>query len=133
MTGKSGKIIWFDLTVENADSVKGFYQQVIGWTPDTVDMGTYQDFNMKASDGEVAAGICHNRGDNARQPAQWMIYITVANLDHSLAACESNGGKILVPVRDFGTARFAVIQDPAGAVCALYEQKETAPSPASQM
>ncbi|MCC7451662.1 MAG: VOC family protein [Anaerolineae bacterium] len=125
MDSNVGKIIWFDLTVDNASAVRDFYQQVVGWSPEPVDMGDYQDYTMKATNGEVAAGICHKRGDNQRQPPQWMLYITVANLDQSLAACESNGGTILVPIRSGGNSRFAVIQDPAGAVCTLYEQQAT--------
>jgi predicted enzyme related to lactoylglutathione lyase len=122
MESKSGKIVWFDLTVENADSVRNFYQQVVGWSSDPVDMGEYQDFMMKTEAGDVAAGICHKRGDNKNQPPQWMMYIVVDNLDQSLAACEAHGGKILVPIRDAGSSRFAVIEDPARAVCTLYEQ-----------
>lgn len=118
----NGKMMWFDLTVDNAETVRDFYQQVVGWKPEAVDMGDYQDFNMKSEDGQTAAGICHRRGDNQGQPPQWMIYITVADLDQSLAACQAHGGQILVPIRGGGGSRFAVIQDPAGAVCTLFEQ-----------
>ncbi|MFN8530723.1 MAG: VOC family protein [Anaerolineae bacterium] len=123
MPAKFGKIIWFDLTVEHAETVRDFYQQVIGWTPDTIDMETYQDYSMKASDGSTAAGICHKQGENAPIPSQWMLYITVANLDESLKSCVANGGKVLVPTRSMGASRFAVIEDPAGAVCSLFEQE----------
>jgi hypothetical protein len=125
MASNAGKIVWFDLTVDNADTVRDFYQQVLGWTPEPVDMGGYQDYSMKASDGQVAAGVCHKRGENQGQPSQWMLYITVDNLDHSLAACTANGGQVVVPTRQMGNSRFAVIQDPAGAVCALFEQGDS--------
>ena len=117
-----GKIVFLDLTIENADVVRDFYQQVVGWTPESVGMGDYADYQMKTLSGDIAAGICHKRGPNQQQPPQWMIYITVADLDQSLAACTAHGGKILVPTREAGSSRFAVIEDPAGAVCTLYEQ-----------
>jgi hypothetical protein len=126
MAATVGKVLFFDLTVQNADQVRDFYQQVVGWTASPVDMGDYQDYQMIAPDGEIGAGICHARADNAHQPAQWMIYITVDDLDKSLAAVEANGGMIIVPIRGGGGARFAVIQDPAGAVCSLFEQKDAA-------
>jgi uncharacterized protein len=125
MSSGAGKIIWFDLTVEHADAVRDFYQQVVGWSPEAVEMGEYADYNMKAADGATTAGICHARGDNRHQPPQWMLYITVDDLDHSLTQVAALGGTVLVPTRGGGGTRFAVIQDPAGAVCTLFEQRET--------
>jgi predicted enzyme related to lactoylglutathione lyase len=87
-----------------------------------VDMGDYIDFTMTPpGTKEAVAGVCHARGANADLPAQWLIYIAVEDLDQSLAACADLGGEILVPPRQMGEDRFGVIQDPAGAVCALYE------------
>lgn len=116
----TGKIGWLDLTVDQAESIRDFYQQVVGWKSEDVSMGDYSDFNM-TSNGEAVAGICHARGANANQPAQWMVYITVADLDQSTATCIEMGGQILVPAREAGGGRFAVIQDPAGACMALWE------------
>lgn len=45
-----GSIGWLDLTVENADAVRDFYQEVVGWTTSGVDMGGYSDYCM-----------CHSR------------------------------------------------------------------------
>ena len=41
-----GKVAWFDLTVENADELIGFYQSVLGWTAQPLDMGGYNDYMM---------------------------------------------------------------------------------------
>ena len=49
------------------------------------------------------------------------IYITVADVDASAAACESNGGKLLVKPRGLAGGRFCVIEDPCGSVAALYQ------------
>ena len=51
-----------------------------------------------------------------------MMYITVDNLVDSMARCQSRGGKVLRPAVTLGSqGRFCVIQDPAGAVAALFE------------
>jgi predicted enzyme related to lactoylglutathione lyase len=123
MANQTGKIIWMDLTVPDVGPVRDFYQQVVGWTPQPVEIEGYDDYNMVAPEGEAVAGICHKRGFNAAQPSQWMIYITVDDLDRSLAACEANGGRVVVPTRGGDGHRFAVIEDPAGAVCTLYETR----------
>lgn len=116
-----GKIAWTDLTVENAEDVKSFYSEVVGWKSEGVSMGDYEDFNMMAPDSkDPAVGICHARGGNAGLPPVWMVYITVENLSNSLAAVERLGGSILKPPREDG--KYAVIEDPAGAICTLYEE-----------
>jgi predicted enzyme related to lactoylglutathione lyase len=117
-----GRITWVDLTVTHAEAVRDFYAAVAGWTPASVDMGEYVDFNMLGTDGAPAAGICHARGDNANLPPAWLIYITVDDLDARLEACRTLGGAVLAEPRALGPmGRFAVVRDPAGAVAALYE------------
>ena len=118
-----GSITWTDLTVENAVEVRDFYQAVVGWKPEGVSMGEYEDFSMnEPSSGRAAAGICHARGANAGMPAQWLLYITVADLEESRRQCQAHGGKALTDIRDLGgSGRFCVIEDPAGAVAALYQ------------
>ncbi|MEP7292297.1 MAG: hypothetical protein ABI835_10960, partial [Chloroflexota bacterium] len=59
---------------------------------------------------------------------QWLIYITVADLDASIAACQQNGGSVIHGPRDVGGNRFCVIRDPVGAVAGLFEIHEAAQS-----
>jgi predicted enzyme related to lactoylglutathione lyase len=118
-----GAIAWIDLTVGAAPEVRDFYQEVVGWTSGEVEMGGYADFTMHPpGGGDPIAGVCHARGPNADLPAQWLIYITVADLDRSLAQCQARGGAVLAGPKGMGSAgRYAVIRDPAGAVAALIE------------
>jgi len=117
-----GSIGWTDLTVPDAVAVSDFYGKVAGWSREPLSMGDYDDFVMKTPGGETVGGICHARGQNAAQPTVWMMYITVADLDASLTACTTNGGRIVAEPRGAGgTARFAVIVDPAGATVALFD------------
>jgi len=118
-----GSVPWIDLTVSDAGSVRGFYEDVVGWTSTPVGMGDYDDWCMNTpKDGKTVAGICHARGVNSEQPAQWMIYIVVDDLERSVQRCRELGGEVLTR-REGGDGQgpFAVIRDPAGAVCALYE------------
>lgn len=117
-----GTIGWIDLTVTDADAVRDFYQAVAGWTPDPVSMGDYNDYNMLPQPGsDPVAGICHARGPNAGLPAQWLMYIVVADLDASLEAVVRGGGEVLVRRPPASWGAMAVIRDPAGAVCALFQ------------
>jgi predicted enzyme related to lactoylglutathione lyase len=117
-----GSIGWLDLTVPEADDVRDFYQEVIGWSTQEVDMGDYADYAMVTPDGEGVAGVCHARGTNAELPPVWMVYFVVADLDTSIAACVERGGRCLIGPKSMGDDRYCVIRDPAGAVCALYQK-----------
>lgn len=117
-----GTVGWMDLTVDDAPGVRDFYRTVVGWSASDVNMGEYADFTMIApATGEAVAGVCHARGSNAGMPPQWMIYITVADLEASAATCREHGGEVVVEPRAAGGGRFCVIRDPAGAICGLYQ------------
>ena len=118
-----GQIAWIDLTVPNAEDVRAFYERVTGWTASPVAMGDHNDYCMNAAGSDrPVAGVCHALGENAGMPPVWMIYITVANLDESIRRCEEGGGKVRVPERRIANmGRFCVIEDPAGAVAALFQ------------
>jgi hypothetical protein len=119
---KTGQIGWIDISVGDAESLKAFYTRVAGWTPEAVDMGGYNDYCMTPPGADApVAGICHARGSNAEIPPQWLLYIVVADLEKSLRDCVEMGGAAITPIREGGGGRFAVIRDPAGAVCALYQ------------
>ena len=118
-----GTPCWADLTVPDADGLRDFYAAVVGWVPTPLSMGAYADYVMQALEAAVSqTEICHARGANAGLPPVWLVYLVVADLDASLAACRDRGGEVLAGPRGAGgTARFAVIRDPAGAVAALHQ------------
>jgi len=120
--GAAGRLGWIDLTARDADGLRDFYAAVVGWTPDPVDMGEYSDFNMLDADGAPAAGICNRRAGNAEQPAGWIPYFVVRDLDQSLAALEAGGGALIGEVRSAGTTRYLMAADPGGTPFALWEE-----------
>ncbi len=123
MNNETGKITWFDLTVTNAEEVKEFYSKVTGWKSEPFAMQGYNDYNMLLPvSGDTVAGICHARDGNLNLPPQWLIYITVNDIESSVAACMDNGGKIIAPIKEMGSyGKYCVIEDPAGAAAALFE------------
>ena len=117
-----GTIVWHDLTVPDAAPVRDFYKEVVGWTATPHDMGEYSDYVVQAPDsGDTVGGICHARGTNANVPAQWLMYVTVADVEASATRCVELGGQILDGPRPVGEKPFCVMQDPAGAVLELIE------------
>ena len=122
MSENIGKIGWIDMTVDDATGLRDFYKEVVGWDVSETSMGDYSDYTMLSpGDGDAIAGICHSRGSNANLPGGWLIYITVADIEASAAACLNQGGRIIIEPRDLAGGKLCVIEDPGGATSALYQ------------
>lgn len=119
-----GTINWRDLTTDKADQLKGFYKEIAGWKSQDMPMKDgseeYNDYIMKDAAGNPIAGICHSRGVNEGIPPQWIMYISVENIQEGVKKAEELGGKLLKEhkAKD-GSLVYAIIEDPAGAVFAL--------------
>ena len=116
-----GHPVWHDLTIPEPETTRDFYSEVLGWTSSDVDMGGYSDYMMTAPDGTGVGGVVHAQGVNSEMPPVWMVYFLVPNLTDALNTVESNGGEVLKSPSRAGSGQYAVIRDPAGAVCGLYE------------
>ncbi len=87
-----------------------------------MEMDGEEDYAMYPPGSEPVAGICQRREGDVAPPAMWLVYITVPDLDMALECCRQFGGKVLSETRgSVAHGRYAVIEDPAGAVCALYQ------------
>lgn len=115
-----GAVEWTDLTVVDAEYVKDFYCDVVGWASTDVSMGQYNDFNINLPDSNTTiAGICHARGTNSNLPPQWLVYVRVEDVTKSSEKCIELGGEVIDGPKKMGNGLFCVIKDPAGAVLAL--------------
>lgn len=120
---RTGFIKWADLTVANADEVAEFYCGVVGWNAVGLPVEGREDYVMTHPEsGDAAAGVAFAQGSNEGLPPQWLVYVTVDDLDDSIAACNQLGGKVVFGPRDSEMmGRWCVVEDPAGAVMALTE------------
>jgi len=120
---KIGTMAWLDISVDNAPEVKSFYEDVIGWKSENIAMGDYHDYAMlEPTNNEAVAGICHAKGVNKDLPPAWLPYFLVADIEASLHAVLANGGKLITEIKFMGSDKYAVIKDPAGAACAIYQK-----------
>tara|TARA_R110000744_G_scaffold59487_1_gene123700 strand:- start:624 stop:1007 length:384 start_codon:yes stop_codon:yes gene_type:complete len=120
---KIGTMAWLDLSVTNAEEVKSFYEDVIGWKSENITMGDYDDFAMlEPNNNEAVAGVCHAQGVNKALPPAWLPYFLVADIEASIAVVAAKGGALVTQVKSMGSDKYAVIKDPAGAACAIYQK-----------
>ncbi|MDJ0498907.1 MAG: VOC family protein [Acidimicrobiia bacterium] len=114
---------WIDLATTDLEAAKGFYVGLFGWT--AADTPSPEGiYTMFSKEGALVAAAYEMSADMIENqiPPHWATYITVANVEESLATVQANGGSIVQPVHEIpGSGRMAAVQDPAAAVFALWE------------
>lgn len=116
---QAGTIISADVTVNKSEEVRDFYKKVIGWDHSEYQRGDSTDYFMTTPDGQLVAGICQKSGSLAELPPVWLVYFGVDDLAASLKECRDLGGKVLTEPQSVSQGSYAVIEYPAGAICAL--------------
>ena len=115
-----GQFVWYELTTPDPDASIRFYPRFTGWGTLAFD----KDYTMWTSGGVPMAGI-YRLNDQMRAngvPPNWMPYIEVDNVDDSANRARSLGANVMAGPDDIpGTGRFAVVQDPQGAVFGIYK------------
>lgn len=110
-----GAFSWCELLTSDAGSAKAFYTNLFGWGTREMPMpeGNYTSFQV----GETAVGgLMKMSPAAAGMPPMWGVYVTVSNVDETIARVKQLGGKVLKAPWDVsGVGRMAVIQDPQGA------------------
>jgi predicted enzyme related to lactoylglutathione lyase len=115
---KHGRFSWNELLTTDPEGAKKFYTQLFGWTTQDMPMG---DFNYTIVKADIEVGGIMPIPEKAKgMPPAWGPYVTVDNVDETVAQAEKLGGKICVPPTDIpDVGRFAVIQDPQGAAISV--------------
>lgn len=115
--GAPGALCWTELLTRDTAQAEAFYTNLFGWRT-----ATKHDFDMPYTEfwaGEApVGGMMGMDGPQwEKVPNHWMPYIAVADADAAAATASNQGGSVLVPPTDVPTVgRFAVAQDPQGAV-----------------
>ena len=123
---------WIDLATPDPAGAKEFYAALFGWNyddqptdpepgPDTV------QYTMADIDGHAAAGMMQLSAEMAESgmPPVWTMYVSVDDIDATVAKVEPAGGSVMQPPMDVMSAgRMAVVADPAGAVFCMWEARE---------
>jgi hypothetical protein len=116
---QAGAFCWRELNTRDTAEAEAFYTALLGWTPLTKEMafGPYTSF-MQGD--QPVGGMMAMTEEWGEVPPHWMTYVSVEDCDASAAKAESLGGKVCVPPMDIPeVGRFAVINDPAGAVFSI--------------
>jgi len=116
LVNQSNTLVWNELQTRDADAAKAFYASVFGWESITDESG----YVMFAQDGRRQAGMMQMDENWGDAPPNWAVYFLVEDVDTALEQAQKAGGNIIVPSTPAGDmGRFAVVQDPQGAVFSI--------------
>jgi uncharacterized protein len=112
----AGAFSWTELMTTDPKAAQEFYGRLFGWKFDTMNMGQ-GDYHVVKTDGTAVGGIMGIPPDAKGMPTAWSAYVTVPDADAAVEKCKSLGGKVCAGPMDVpNVGRFAVLQDPQGAV-----------------
>jgi len=122
-----GRFVWRDLMTKDMAAAKQFYGELFHWRFENARRGDHPYVLARSSTTPVA-GIVDISG-NADAGSQWLSYMSVADVDKSVAFVQAERGKVLVEPRDLPIARVAVVTDPEGAPLGLAQLRRNVPDP----
>ncbi|MBA4178014.1 MAG: VOC family protein [Leptothrix sp. (in: Bacteria)] len=115
-----GAFSWSELMTTDPAAAAQFYGKLFGWT--VKDMGPQMQHYQVVNVGESGVGGIMGLPEGAPPEAwpQWGCYVTVDDVEATLAKCAELGGATLVPPMDVpGVGRMAVLRDPQGAMLSV--------------
>jgi hypothetical protein len=112
-----GALCWNELYTSDLDAAKGFYNSLLGW--DWQEFENSPDpYFVIMNQGRANGGV---RGlADPGMPPNWLVYFAVEDIDAGVAKVGELGGQTMMGPIDIGIAKIAIVQDPQGAVFALY-------------
>ena len=122
-----GRFVWRDLMTKDIAAAKQFYGELFGWRFENVRRGD-RPYVLARRGTIPIAGIVDISG-SADAGSQWLSYMSVSDVDKSVAFVQAERGKVLVEPRELPIARVAVVTDPEGAPLGLAQFRRSVPDP----
>lgn len=116
LVGEIGAMCWNELMTTDSGAAAAFYGRVFGWRNDTVQMGDGPPYHMQRMGEDGVAGIMDIQPQMGDLPPHWGVYFAVDDTDDTVSRTRELGGQLIAGPMDSPYGRFAVLQDPEGAV-----------------
>jgi predicted enzyme related to lactoylglutathione lyase len=116
VVNEPGTLCWTELATRDVDAARRFYRAVFGWDAETNAYGetTYTEWKLG---GRTIAGMTEmGETSLADVPAHWSVCFAVEDTDATATRAVELGGKVGIAPTDTPVGRFAVLNDPHGAV-----------------
>jgi uncharacterized protein len=115
LVNEAGTLTWNELVTTDPAAAK-FYEQVLGVTTSTMDMGAGEYTLFHVGD-QMVGGSTPPPMEGV--PNHWHVYFAVDDADATAAKATELGGSVMVAPFDSPVGRMAVLTDPQGAVFSI--------------
>jgi predicted enzyme related to lactoylglutathione lyase len=118
-----GTFSWTDLSTPDPDGAKRFYTGLFGWETEDLPLPDGGVYTFLREDGKEVAALSAAREG---QMTAWLSYITVEDADAVASrAAELGATQLGEPFDVMEAGRMGLIQDPTGAVFAVWQPRES--------
>ena len=115
-----GSFVHLELNTDDIDRAKEFYQQLFGWNYLEWPMGDSIYWGVRTPE-PPGGGIQTKPMPHA--PTQWIPYVSVDDVQDTVARARSAGAEIIVDFMQVGeSGQLAILRDPGGATLGLWKQ-----------
>lgn len=112
-----GTLTWNENVTPEPERAAEFYKDVFGYDVEASDMGGAEPYRVLQVDGKGVAGMLPLTPEMGPMPPNWTTIFGVEDTDAAVGKAKDLGGQVLVEPFDIPTVgRYAVVQDPVGAV-----------------
>lgn len=116
-----GAFSWSELLTSDPKQAAAFYGKLFGWQIEVMPMpggpSEAPPYHLIKTRGASDAIGGLMASPQPGMPPNWGIYVTVDNVDETVAQAKALGGKVIMEIMEVPTVgRMATIQDPQGAV-----------------
>lgn len=118
--GVPGAFVWNELATTDTAKAGTFYTGLFGWGLDTKTFGSMDYTIFQNGDDKGAGGMFKLTPEMAGVPPHWLVYFAAEDCDAKVEKATELGATTIKPAEDIpGVGRFAILQDPQGAVFAI--------------
>ena len=128
-TRLAGKVVWHELITDTPEESQRFYTELFGWEFQDVGLNLgfsrTVNYTLIRNQGRLIGGfIDQNLLATEADISQWVVLLSVADIDAAVGFVETSGGTVFSPPRDMAErGRMAVVADPQGALLSLLEAR----------
>jgi hypothetical protein len=110
-----------ELWARHLETAVTFYQALVAYEIEMVDVGNEKDYHLLVGSGQPRAGAVQIPWDDV--DPNWIPYIAVEDVAAVAARVEALGGRLLIaPNPEIREGNAAIIADPSGAVFAIQQR-----------
>ena len=123
-----GMFVWRELMTNDVDASLRFFTQLVGWRVEEKMMPNGAYYLLHA--GEKQVGGLMKIPEGAEMPSYWMSYVSVADVDGTMAKAQGLGAEpVWGPLDVPGVGRMGTVVDPRGCPFSVIRSTDGDPAP----